>query len=489
MTVPMRNRPWIINFGRNVRFQPEAYFKPRSEHELLTILNQVKGRKIRVIGRSHAWSRGIVSNEVLIDIRHLNAVRLEQRGADRWAIIGGGCQVKRVLHELESQAGVTLPAVGLITEQTIAGASSTGTHGSGKHSISHYLDEVRIACYDAETGNAIIRTISQGPERQAARCALGCLGVVVSVGIRTVPQYFIEDHYRRYKTLDEVLATEDEFPAQQFYLLPWLWEYYVHERRIVPQQHKRFSNLYRWYMYIVFDVAFHLVIVILARWIPFRSWIRGFFRWIAPLTVIQNWRAIGKSQDMLTMKHDLFRHVELEVFVQRQHLAAALDYMKSVYQYLDGQETAISDTLRTQLQQLGLWETLASQQGRYTHHYHVTIRRVRPDDTLLSMSSGWSAPSYALSVICFANPSQRQKFMSMADFLAHSMVALFEGRPHWGKLCPLTADEANQLYPSLVQFREICHQVDSQGHFRNEWLNQVLFAEPTCSLPLIAPKS
>jgi len=124
---------------------------------------------------------------------------------------------------LERQSGGTLPSLGLITEQSIAGAVSTGTHGSGKHSLSHYIDEVRAATYDPATGKPVIRVISDGSELRAARCSLGSLGVIVSVGFWCRPQYQIEEHFRRYNGLDEVLAAETDYPLQQFYLIPWLW--------------------------------------------------------------------------------------------------------------------------------------------------------------------------------------------------------------------------------------------------------------------------
>jgi len=476
MSLLANSSRWITNFGRNLRFAPRAVYTPQDEHELLSILEQVKGRKIRVVGRLHGWSRGIESDDVVIDLRHLNTVRTEQRGDSNWAVIGAGCQIKRALAELESQAGWTLPTVGLITEQSIAGACSTGTHGSGKHSISHYVDEIRIAGYDSRTGVAAIKTISDGPELRAARCSLGCMGVVVSVGLRCVPQYDIEDQWRHFKTLDEVLALEDEFPSQQFYFLPWLWEYYAQLRRVVPRQRRLHSLIYRWYTFLVFDIAFHLAVMVLARWIPRRSWIHVFFRWIAPATVIQHWKAVGKSQQMLTMEHELFRHIEIELFVPRQHLGPALDFLKSTQQYLDGHPTAIDGSLQERIQALGMWDQFQSMDGTYTHHYHTTIRRVRPDDTLISMASGVAEPCYALSLISYARPNQREKFFKFADFLAHSMAILFEARPHWGKYCPISGVEAERLYPELPQFRSVCRQYDARGVFRNDWVNQVLFS-------------
>ncbi|MDG2220579.1 MAG: hypothetical protein P8L85_04320 [Rubripirellula sp.] len=70
-----------------------------------------------------------------------------------------------------------------ITEQTIAGAISTGTHGSGRHSLSHYVSGVRIAKCDDSIGEAVIEEITSGDALLVARCSLGCLGITLAVTI------------------------------------------------------------------------------------------------------------------------------------------------------------------------------------------------------------------------------------------------------------------------------------------------------------------
>ncbi|HUQ71506.1 MAG TPA: FAD-binding protein, partial [Planctomycetaceae bacterium] len=179
----VEREPGVIhNFGRNVAFRPQVVLTPRTEAEVLHGLSQHRGRRIRIVGRLHSWSEAARSDDVLLDLRHLNQVQTERRPDGVWATVSAGCQIKRLLAELEQQADVTLPSLGLVTEQSIAGAISTGTHGSGKHSLSHYISEVRVATYDATTGEPVIRTISDGPELRAARCSLGGLGVILTVG-------------------------------------------------------------------------------------------------------------------------------------------------------------------------------------------------------------------------------------------------------------------------------------------------------------------
>ena len=189
------NSRTMTNFGGNRTFRPELVYAPRDETELLEVLREVRGRRIRVIGKLHSWSEAAVAEDVLIDMRHFQAVRVENRDGRMWVVAGGGCQIKRLLAEIESQGGGTLPTLGLVTEQTIAGAISTATHGSGRPSMSHFIAEMRIATYDAATGEPVIRVISEGDPLMAARCSLGALGVIVSVGFWARPQYNVEEHF------------------------------------------------------------------------------------------------------------------------------------------------------------------------------------------------------------------------------------------------------------------------------------------------------
>ncbi len=162
------NSQSFTNFGGNQSFDPANVYAPRDETELLEVLRTCRGRRIRAIGRLHSWSEAPVATDVLIDLRYFQEVRVEQRDGRPWVTVGAGCQIKRILAELACQSAGTLPSLGLITEQTIAGAISTGTHGSGKPSMSHFIDEVRVAAYNPTTGEPTIHTIRGGDELRAA---------------------------------------------------------------------------------------------------------------------------------------------------------------------------------------------------------------------------------------------------------------------------------------------------------------------------------
>jgi FAD/FMN-containing dehydrogenase len=442
--------PTIQNFGANQVWRPHAFLAPTSETELLALLRRQRGHRFRAIGRLHSWSRAPVGNDVLLDLRHLNSIAIHTDSDGPWVEVGAGCQVKRLLDYL-NRRGYTLPSVGLIDEQTVAGATATGTHGSGRQSLAHFIQAVRLACYDPQTHEPILRTISAGKELEAARCSLGCLGIITSLRLPIRKQYHVEEHLCSYAHLEEVLAQEEKFPIQQFYLLPWRWDFLAQRRREVGQPVSRFVALYRLYWAIGIDVGLHLTLTFLARNLP-SSCTRFFFRRLL-LAFVPRRPFIDQSQRQLTMQHELFRHIEMEIFVKRSVLASALACVREVLQ-------RFSDT------------------GSYTHHYVICIRKVLPDATLISMSNGWEEPAYAVSFISYVKPDQRAGFFALAHELATTLAERFDGRPHWGKYCPLPVNELRRLYPGWRDFAAIVKTADPGSAFSNEWFDAVFgFAE------------
>ena len=471
----------VENFGGNLSFHPAHQYSPRTEQEVLDILARHRGSRIKVIGRLHSWSEAARGDEVLLDLRHFNQVQTEQRPEGVWAVVGAGCQIKHALVELDRQARVTLPSVGLITEQAIAGAISTGTHGSGRHSMSHSMDEIRVALYDPATGEPVIRTITEGPELRAARCSLGCLGVILSVGFWTRPKYNIEEWISRYPTLDQALASEVDSPLQQFYLMPWAWNYLVQHRKAVDTPRSSLAWLYRIYCFLTFDLGVHLAILFFERIIRGSSVIKFFHRHLLQLAVVRGRHVIDNSSDMLVMEHEMFRHIEIEIFVRRAVLPQALSLARELLSHFGGDKDALSETTRTQLAEHGLLSAVEAGAGRFTYNFLVCIRKVLADDTLISMASSDEEPCYALSFISLAKPDERAGFFQFAKCLSDCMVTLFSARPHWGKYNPLPPQQAADIYPHLPEFQSICEQLDPAHVFRNDWINRVLFNQPEAS--------
>ncbi|MFN9718790.1 MAG: FAD-binding protein [Planctomycetota bacterium] len=465
----------IINFGRNIRFRPRSCPAPKDEKELLDILQEHREGRIRVMGSKHSWSAAIQTDGVLLDMQHFQKIEVYQVEDQTFARIGAGCQIKTVLEAL-NRRGLTTPSIGLITEQTISGATATGTHGSGKHSLSHYLHSVRVACFDETGATAKLTDISSGDELQAARCSLGCLGVVTEVTLPCIPQYFVEEQMVRCDTIEHALAMESRTPLQQFFLIPQSWAWYVQRRRAATEvKRSGGAALFRIYWFLVLDVGLHLLIKLFVVWLGSRRITRLLFRRILPAFIFSRWITSDRSDRQLVMEHELFRHLEEEIFVRRSQVVEASRFVADILKLADDASHSLSASTCSLLRSINHLEDVKSVAGCFTHHYPICFRRILSDDTLISMAAGdehcredW----YSISLITYAEP--RDSFYRVARFLAETMIPLFHARLHWGKWCPVSGEQLAPRYPHLPRFREISRRFDPNGCFRNDFVTEML---------------
>lgn len=480
-----------FNFGKNIQLNPQRSYSPKSEQEVLDILDRHRGQRIRVIGRLHSWSKAIETDDVLLDLRNLNHVEPSAEGEAQSVRVGAGCQIKQLLSELQQKKQWTLPSVGFITEQTIAGAISTGTHGSGKHSLSHYVVSVRIAKYDTVGGKAVIEEVSDGNELLAARCSLGCVGVILSVRMQCRNAYRIEERFREYSGLSDVMDAEEAYPLQQFYLVPWRWTYFVQHRREVTDQSSRLLFLYQWYRFLFLDIGLHLALLFSVRLLGWRTAIRATIGGIVPLFVLRDWRVVGPSNTQMVMEHELFRHIELELFVQRSQLDAALQFLKQVLVLAGSSAELYDKVFDDPSATLSMEDELRAIAGTYCHHYPICVRKILTDETLISMAS----PSvrsldqtideqyssqlahehwYSITLSNFEGLQRTEAFRRVCEILTLSMSRQFGARPHWGKLCSLAPNQLRDLYPRFGEFQQVCKNFDPDNVFRNGWTDQLL---------------
>jgi FAD/FMN-containing dehydrogenase len=470
----------IVNFGGNVSFAPRHRYTPRSEREVLELLDRHAGGTIRVVASLHSWSDDIVCDDVVLDLRHFDRVAVETRDGEIWATVGAGCVLADALAQIRAAADATFPTIGAVTVQRMAGVVSTATHGSGRSSFSHYMAALRVAAYDPETGKARVFELAGGEDLLAARCAIGALGVILEVRFRCVPTYHVAETLVRCATLDEVLADVPSFPLQQFVLVPYLWAYVAFQRREAGSERSVrpswWRMVHRLYAFVGIDVLLHVLIKLLVN-IGRSSWIRWFFRSVFIHLAWLDRTVVDRSERILTLHHNLFKHVEMELFVPASRLADAVAVVRYVIARFDGSDATADPAVESALAGIGMLDELRSRAGSYTHHYPVFFRRVLPDDTLISMTAGAREPSYTISLFCYREP--RDAYYAFADFLARALNRLHRACPHWAKYFPLDYADIDELYPQLAAFRAVCDRYDPRGTFRNGYVNRVLgFASP-----------
>src|SRR5690606_17705173 len=148
----------LKNFGRTYAFQPKELLKPSTEEELIELIKRAnrENRKIRVVGSYHSWTHLVVAEDILISLDNWQGVvHLDKENG--WAEVKAGTKLHRLTNELH-QVGYALENLGDIDVQSVAGALSTGTHGTGKNfgTLATQLLEITII-----TGNGDLITCSE----------------------------------------------------------------------------------------------------------------------------------------------------------------------------------------------------------------------------------------------------------------------------------------------------------------------------------------
>ena len=469
----------IANFGGNQQWYSRRY-RPESEAEILEIMKQNPHATIRAIGSGHSWSDVAANTDIAIDMSAFGSVELVTSGGEQLARVGAGCRLQHLLDKLHAMSGRTLPTLGAIKKQTISGVISTGTHGSGRQSISHFVVAVRAAVYDGSTGQPLVREFREGPELEAARCGLGCVGIILSVDLQTVPKYLVSETIRARKGLDEIVATFADQPLSNFVLLPYGWTFAMFERKPIEMRTRSWAEIckawfFRCYGLVVLDVGLHLGVLTARLLGPFavRAAMRG-----ATMALIKNCERIDDAEHVLTTRHDLFRHEEMEIFVREADVGHAIGFVRAAVEFFAGVETAFPSEFLPAIKAAGMERALRERGGSYTHHYALFCRRVLPDATMISMTAARDEPMYSISIFTYDPPRRREAYYEFCRFLAFSLLHLVQARLHWGKHFPFQYRDIAASYPRLEEFRTICQSLDPNGNLRNGYSRQVLNLRP-----------
>ena len=166
------------NWAGNVQCQPTDYHEPTTEKELVALVKQVaaKGERIKVVGAGHSFSRVAACDGAhLVSLQRYQQVLAVNREA-RTVTVQAGIWLKD-LNKFLATKGLALSNMGIIAEQSLAGAISTATHGTSTRFGSLAQQVVALSLVTA-SGEVISASKEQNPELfAAAQVSLGSLGI------------------------------------------------------------------------------------------------------------------------------------------------------------------------------------------------------------------------------------------------------------------------------------------------------------------------
>jgi FAD/FMN-containing dehydrogenase len=210
------------NWAGNVRATPRSLVTPGSLAELrLAVVEAAqRGETVRVAGAGHSFAPLCATNGTLLDLSRLAGVeRIDSETGE--ATIWSGSRIADLGEPLLARARA-FANQGDIDRQAIAGAVSTGTHGTGRKHGS-FSAAVRAVELMRPDGELVTIGVTEPERLRAASLSLGLLGVLTRVTLATVPAYKLRERTQALPfddCLDGFLAQETSRRNAEFWWLP-----------------------------------------------------------------------------------------------------------------------------------------------------------------------------------------------------------------------------------------------------------------------------
>ena len=428
------------NWTGNIRSRPAAVVRPST---LSTLQAAVNGAvKVKAVGTGHSFSPCAHTEQTLIQTDGFAAIL---------AVDMQRCQVKveagiklAAFNDLLADLGLALPSIGDVVVQSLAGAISTGTHGTGMawgsladasvvQGMELVLADGTLLALDADRPADL-------PALEAARLGLGCLGVVYSVTLNLVPAHNLERR-SRLMTLDEALAARNyrDHDHFEFFRFPFTEKVQGIMRDVTkaPRQERPIRTFFD---KIVMENAALGAALNLASLRP-----RLVPRTMALLAdLVPNEVQVGRSDLMMSSKRWV-RAFEIEYAIPLASAGEMQERFAAVVKHF------------------------AERKQPYYANFPCENRFARGDSgNLLSPTQGQD--------VCWFSVASHISFAGYEPFFRVIEAELLElgGRPHWGKMF---YKNPVGLYPTFAAFAAIRQQMDPQGKFSNIYVERLLGGE------------
>jgi L-gulono-1,4-lactone dehydrogenase len=435
------------NWAGNVSAHPRRTASPGSAEQVADEIRRAAadGLTVRMTGTGHSFTPTAVTDGVLLRPEQLTAIRAVDAAAGT-VTVEAGCPLRVLNAELLAR-GLSLANMGDIQVQTVAGATQTGTHGTGRDvggmaaqvaGLELALADGRIISCSAESPSGGISFPDGSPADVlgAARIGLGALGVVTALTFRVVPAFLLQAREEPMgwsqviSQLDELTAENEHF---EFYWFP-------HSEGCLTKRNNRTAGparpLPRWRYLLDDEFLSNSVFGVtcqLGRAIPA----------LIPTVNSAAARALG-ARTYADAAYRVFtsprrvRFKEQEYAIPRPALSDVLGEVRALFQRRD-------------------WRI----------SFPIEVRVTPPDDVWLSTAYGRDSAYIAIHV--FHSAPHEQYFTDV-----EAVMTSVGGRPHWGKMHTRDAAYLAASYPRMADFLAVRDLLDSERRFSNGYLRRVL---------------
>jgi L-gulonolactone oxidase len=391
------------------------------------------GRTVSVAGAGHSFTEAALTDGTMIDLAALSGT-IDADPASGLVKVHAGTVLSDLNEELH-RLGLAMENLGDIDRQTIAGAISTGTHGTGAklRNISAQVEAVELVGAD---GGVRELDNSEPDLLRAARVSIGALGAISTVTLRCVPAFTllrVDSPQPREEVLDSFDQRADANDHFELFTFPYADSALVLERNRVEGPPRPRGRVGSYLNDIVLENWALEALSSAGRWVP-RA-IPSLSRLAAALA--SGGRTTDRSDRVFASERRV-RFTEMEYGVPREHGPAAA--------------RRVIEWVRTE---------------RYPVFFPIEMRVAAGDEALLSPSH--ERDTAYIAVHQYRGMEWRPYFEAVDEIMRD-----YGGRPHWGKRHFQTAETLAPLYPAWGKFQAARDELDPDRVFANEYAARVL---------------
>ena len=410
---------------------------PSTELELQEVVEYAKSQSLRVkaVGAGHSFTGIALAEEMLVDLSQYSKIVSIDR-ANFSVEVQAGMQLGELNLALH-QHGLAMQNLGDIAYQTIAGAISTSTHGTGAKftGIAGQVTALRIVLADASV-------VECSAEKNfdlfsCARVGLGALGLLSTITLKVVPAFnlsVVEQPMR----VDELLQNLDQFvDANDHFEFFWVphtgWALTkLNNRTTAPAQ--PLGKVKHWYSKTLMENYAFGAVCMLGRAKP------SLIPKLAKALPSSGRREFSDASFKVFASKRIVKFYEMEYAIPREHCVEALSRVRRM----------VSDS-------------------GFFLNFPVEVRFTAPDEIPLSTASNRESAYIAVHIY---------KGMDYVPYFkeVESIMNSYQARPHWGKLHFQNAETLSKIYPQFGFFQSVRDRVDPTRMFANKYLQTVLGA-------------
>lgn len=428
------------NWGRSASVRPVRVERPRSPEGVQRAVQAAasQGLAIKAVGAGHSFTGIAVAPGVLLELDDLQGLVAADAVTGRVTLLAG-TRLHRI-PALLARYGLAMQNLGDIDRQSISGAISTGTHGTGTGFGGLATQVVGITLVTAAGEFLRIDEEQNSELLPAVALGLGALGIIVEVTLQCVPA-FVMHAIDEPAPVEDVLATLGERAAAsdhfEFYWFPHTDVALTKRQTRMPESTVRrpLPVLGRWIDETLLSNGVYRVVCAAGQVVPAVT--PPFSRLAVKLTGNREYTDL--SNRVLTQSRTV-RFREMEYALPAENVVSAFRAVQA----------------------------LITQRG-WRIEFPIEVRFAAEDDRWLSTAHGRATGYIAVHRYWRADPTAY--FEAVEEImLAHG------GRPHWGKLHTLDAERLRERYPRFDDFLALRDRLDPERRFGNRYLERVLGA-------------